>query len=443
MRVNPFFGRMNQTELSMYTTNATTINFNRLPRALRESAAESKYAVAVAMYASSKMSLREVAKECGVTAAGLSAHISKHHRCALFERYGLDPDKHDVWSMKVKPPKGQSLKTHLKYKDAIEACGDIAYIEYNVAQIARLFNLRGPSLAYQLYTHYPDVIPNRENARRQLGIADNTPRGARDISKETYREAVEMYRDTDMTIPEVAEACSVSQSGLSRYMRAYHKDIIAEKADRRKAAKKASALRRTGELSGNGTLYGPKPSTVELYSKALELYHTTDMTVEEIIVATKVPADGFKGYLYQWHRTDRRPPINSASGKYAPAIRSLMENPRDITKVAAEFGLNPDVFRVYLKSHEPELANAQGMMRLPGGNLVKRASYEKYKDAIDEYATSAEDLKSIAARHGLAYNSIMGFVTRNCPAERESHQRLLETARNNPAHGSVDKESLK
>ena len=173
-----------------YTPNAAPINFNRLPGTLRESAAEQKYAAAVAMYSAGSLTLREVAKACGVTAAGLSAHIGKHHRRLLFERYGLDPEKYDLSSLKVKPPKGQSLKTHLKYKDAIEACGDIAYIEYNVSEIARMFHLEGPSLAYQLYIHYPDVIPNREKTRRRLGIADNTHRGARAISVDTYAEAL-------------------------------------------------------------------------------------------------------------------------------------------------------------------------------------------------------------------------------------------------------------
>ena len=148
-----------------------------------------------------------------------------------------------------------------------------------------------------------------------------------------------MSRDNNLTIPEVAKRCQVSQSGLSSYLRYYHKDIITAKANRRKAAKKDAASRRPGELSGNGCLYGPKEATVELYTKAMELYRTTAMTVDDIIAATGVPSDGFKGYLFQWHKDDRREPISVASSKYEAAILSLRENPRDITKVAAEFGL--------------------------------------------------------------------------------------------------------
>ena len=325
---------------------------------MRESAAERKYAAAVAMYSSTSLTLCEVAKACGVTAAGLSAHIGKHHRRLLFDRYGLDPEKYDLLTLKVKPPKGQSLKTHLKYKDAIEACGDIAYIEYNVSEIARMFGLSGIDLASQLYVHYPDVIPDRERVRGQLGISDRAQRGVRSTTAETYAKALEMYRDTDLTISETAKRCGVSASGLSRYLRFYRKDIVALKSGRRKAAKKDAKSRCAGELSGNGSLYGPKPETVELYSKAMELYRSTAMTVDEITAVTGVPTDGFKGYLFQWHKDDRREPASPASSKYAAAILSLKETPRDITKVASEFGLNADVFRKYLKTHEPQLADS-------------------------------------------------------------------------------------
>ena len=278
---------------------------NRLPKALREEAAERKYADAVAMYAATSLPVKHVAEECGVTPFGLSAHIAKHHRDLLFARYGLDANDKDLSSMKVKPPKGQSLKTHLKYKDAIEACGDIAYIECNVSQVGRLFGVDGSTLAAQLRVHYPDVIPAREKLRQRLGIADNTHRGARQWCVEAYEEALKMYRDTDMTIPEVAEKCGVSKSGFSQFLRFYHHDVIDEKSNRRKAAKRKTGERKPGELSGNGTPYGPKPETAARYAPAVELYRTTPLTLKEIAEKTGVSAGALKGYLHLWHRGEK------------------------------------------------------------------------------------------------------------------------------------------
>ena len=79
--------------------------------------------------------------------------------------------------MKVKSPRGQSHTTHLKYREAIAACGDIAYVEFNIAEIARLFGVDPTGLSSQLRVHYPDVIPAREALRQRLGIADRLHRG--------------------------------------------------------------------------------------------------------------------------------------------------------------------------------------------------------------------------------------------------------------------------
>ena len=229
----------------------------------RKEAAMQKYAPAVELYASTNLSIRKIAEKCGVTPGGLSAHIGKYFRPLLFIRYKLDDQSYKGLNIKIKPPRGQSLKTHLKYKDAIEACGDIAYIELNISQIAQLFNLDGSALASQLRVHYPDIIPNREKLRRELGIADNIHRGARPSSKEIYDTALNTYRTTDLSIPEVAQRCNVSKGGFSQFLRFYHHKLISEKAKRRLAARRERGMRSPGALAGNGRLYGPNAETIK------------------------------------------------------------------------------------------------------------------------------------------------------------------------------------
>lgn len=419
---------MTEPQKNAYQPTVKPVDFNRLPVSLRAAGADRKYAEAVKMYATTDLSICRVAQLCGVTPGGLSAHIGRYHRPLLYARYGLDANNSEAQPLKVKPPKGQSLKTHLKYKDAIEACGDIAYIEYNVSQIARLFGLNPTALTSQLRVHFPEIIPGRECLRQQLGIADNTHRGARKASVEVYEEAMAMYRDTDMTIPEVAKLCDVSKGGLVQYLRFYHKDILDAKAARRKSATKTDGL--VGELSGNGRLYGPNAETVKLYAAALELYRTTSMSISEIAAETGVSSSGFRAYLKYWSddlpANSRR--TKATAAKYADAIASLKASPRPVAEVAAEFKLNPDVFREYLKAHEPELAASQGMTRLAAGKMVRSSSRAKYQAAISEYAATAEPLKTIALRHGINYNSLLGYVLRNCPQERESHKKMVALA---------------
>ncbi len=213
------------------------------------------------------------------------------------------------------------------------------------------------------------------------------------------------------------------------------------------ASQRKIGMRKPGALSGNGRVYGPNAKTVELYAQSLELYRHSDKSIEEIARETGVPMEGFRSYLSQWHTTDiahrrgfscddtnlpdlseTRRFLKSSRNKYSEAIKSLRENPRNISEVAAEYGFNTDVFREYLKVHEPELAAMQGMIKLSNGKLVKRSSYEKYRAAIEEYATSPDTLLSIAERHGIVYKSLVAFVKRNCPAEQESHNRAVEKA---------------
>lgn len=119
-----------------------------------------------------------------------------------------------------------------------------------------------------------------------------------------------------------------------------------------------------------------------------------------------------------------------AARKYAPAIKSLREKPRPITQVAKEFGLNSEVFRQYLKKHELSLFERHGMIRLKDGRKGKRSSYEKYQDAIRDYATSTDSIRVIADSHGIVYQTLIGFLLRLCPDERKSHQELVEKTKN-------------
>ncbi|MDE6512032.1 MAG: transcriptional regulator [Muribaculaceae bacterium] len=383
-------------------------DLNRLPSADRISAARSKYAAAVELYASSSLTIREIAEETGLTPKALSKHLSTHCRHLLYKRYGMAVPPNDR-PIRIKSPRGQSRATHLKYKEAIEACGDIAYVEFNVSQIARIFGLNPTGLSAQLKVHYPDIIPARETLRKRLGIADRLQRGAKASSRSAYAEAVTLYRDSDLTIREVADRFGISASGLGQHMRHYHHDTIAAKARSRRESKRDTYDRREGALSGNGQLYGPHPQTSRLYERAFELYNEGRKTISEVVRETGVPPAGFRHYLDQWCREARR---NRKDGKYGEAIASLRANPRAVTEVAREFGLNADVFREYIKNHAPDLAEGQGMVRLDNGKLVKKTAWDKYRPAIEEYRKEGGSLRPIALRHGLTYNSLLSFLKR-------------------------------
>lgn len=425
---------------------AESVSGRDLCRYEKMAASDAKYARALELFITTDMRSSDIAHECNVSAPAFRSWLARRHRDLLLTRHGIKAEDKDLQLVKIFPPKGQRPATYLKFKDAIEACDNMNYIEYNVSQIARIFGLNGTQLAGQLRAHYPDVIPFREMVRKRLGIADNTHRGVRPWCDEQYADAVAMYLSTDKTIEQVADECGVSFRGLDQHLRFYHKDVINGKEQRRA---KAKGNQKKGLLVGNGQLKAPRGGSEEKYRMAIELADTTNLTISEIAARTGLNVNTVRYHLRTWHKDillkrrciaavddaesvvlkETKHYLKATADKYAPAIAWLKNNPgRAVAEAAAEYGFNPEVFRDYLKEHEPELAASCGMTRRANGRLVKRSSEEKYKAAIQEYATTTESLMSIAKRHGIVYNSIMGYVMRNCPEERETHNRLVEAA---------------
>lgn len=412
---------------------------------LKRHALHCKYEKAVAIYADTDMPMKDIAKECGVTVGGLGSYLRRYWRELVLRRHQIHADGKKAEDIKIMEAGKQSIHAHAKYKDAVAACDSLNYIDLNVSQIARKFGTDGTALANFMRIHYPETLVWREKVRRRLGINDNIWHGARPECTEQYAKAVEMYRNTEMTMREVSAACKVSPSGFSQHLRFYHKEILKRRKQKRETAK-AKRQQVLGELTGNGRIYRPSPATKQRYAQALELYRNTTLTMKEIVRRTGVPAEGFRFYLHKWHKdlvierlgissnvsghTDLRKArkrMKTVAAKYAEAIESLKNNPRPVAKVAAEYGFNPEVFRDYLHKHEPELARQQGMMKTANGKTVSRRSEEKYGEAVRLYGTTTESLKSIAARLGLAYNSVGGYIRRNYPEVMALHQNLLKT----------------
>lgn len=415
---------------------------------LKRHALHCKYEKAVTLYADTDRTIKDIAKECKVSRGGLGSYLRRYWRELVLRRHQIHVDGKKAEEIKIMEAGKQNVNAHAKYKDAVAACDSLNYIDLNVSQIARKFGTDGTALANFMRIHYQETLVWREKVRQRLGINDNIRRGARSECVKQYARAVELYRNTEMTMMEVAEACKVSLSGFSQHMRFYHKEILKKKIQMRKNAK-AKRQRTFGELTGNGRTYKPSPMTEQKYAAALALYKDTALTMKKIVEQTGVPEGGFRSYLRLWHKdlvlersgidkgekvTDlrrERKRMKTVAAKYEKAIESLKTNPRPVSAVAAEYGFHPEVFRDYLHKHEPELARKQGMMKASNGKTVSRRSEEKYAEAVRLYETTTETLKSIAARLGLTYNSVGGYIRRNYPEVIIRHQRLLEAQADN------------
>lgn len=403
---------------------------------------EAKYSEAVRLYADQQFSIREICAKCGVTVNGLTSYINRYHRHLLLERNGVKCDGKEAADIKLPSFRRQKPATHAKYKEAIRACDSMDYIEMNVSQIARKFGLNGTDLGRQLRTHYPEILEFRERARHRLGVNDNLPRGCRPFSAEQYARAVEMLRgDRYITIQEAADACNVSYLGLEQHLLFYHKELVGKRI---KVREKALRQQRKDEITGRGTVHAPTPETKAKYAEAVRLYRTTRMSAARIAAETKVSKKGFYEYLQKWHKElicerknipyEEGVPVDwsqarkynpATAAKYAEAIRKLKKSKLSTAAVAAEYGLQPEAFRSYLKEHEPELHARLGMVKTDNGKVMARHSMEKYGEALRLYATTAESAKSLARRFGFNDCSLGQFIRRHFPEAVEKHNELV------------------
>lgn len=403
-----------------------------------------KYEEAVNLYIDTDMTQKAISEKCKISLAGFGNYLRRHWREQVLIRHNISVGEFAPDKVKIIAAGTQSVKAHAKYKEAVSACDSLTYIEFNVSQIARKFGQDGTALANYMRIHYPDTLVWREKVRHKLGINDNVHHGVRPECASQYAEAVEMYRESNRTIPEVAELCKVSEGGLSQHLRFYHKDILKQKKEEREKAQQKRS-KTIGDLMGNGRIYKPTAESEEKYKKALSLYKNTSLTMKEIVSQTGVPAEAFRFYVHKWHKdlvcerlgikeeidenTDlrkARKKMKTVAAKYEKAIESLRNNPRPVTKVAEEYGFNADVFRNYLHKHEPDLAKQQGKRMTEDGKYISLRSEEKYAKAIELYNTTTESLKSIARKLNINYNSLGGFLRRNRPDVIINHNNLLK-----------------
>lgn len=220
----------------------------------------------------------------------------------------------------------------------------------------------------------------RENMRSKREEAVSPPRNIRVDPHETFREALQLYMDSDLKRSEVCRRCGVNYNLFSYYLRRYHPRVLA-------AARRKRSLYHKEQMK----------QSKRRYRKAIRLYASTDLSCREICERTGVSASGFRSYIHRHHRD-----IVQERGR-------LLAERRTIRPQGGEKPM----------SH----------VLLENGKNVLLRSTDKYSEAIRIYRTTPESLKSIATRFGLVYNTVGQFIRRNLPEAIRQHKALVAKSR--------------
>ena len=139
------------------TDTRRTLSGRERTLTLKRHALHCKYEKAVELYADTDMTIKDIAKECGVSAGGLGSYLRRYWRELVLRHYQIHMDGKEAKDIKIMEAGKQNENAHTKYKDAVAACDSLTYIDLNVSQIARKFGTDGTSLANFMRIHYAEV----------------------------------------------------------------------------------------------------------------------------------------------------------------------------------------------------------------------------------------------------------------------------------------------
>ena len=332
---------------------------------------------------------------------------------------------------------GQRPETRERYDKAVQACKDIDYLDMTIGGIAHMFGHTDQCLRNHLQRHYPELLKKRELIRVQLGLNKRPLRGVSDSTAAKYAPAVEMLRTSDMTISEVAKHFGMNTHALQQHVLYHHRDVARQRMEKRL---QALDQRATGGMSGTGRPNAPRKATEELYTEAVEMYRTTDLTVPEIALKCGVMVHNFQTYLQRWCRSDievrrklrqeklerqqqeraemgDRSRSAMARQRYMPAVK-LIEEGATYEEAAEKLGLNAENLYRWVKEYLPDVHRQEyqnQIVQLPEGTTCTKESWAKFGEAATAYCETDESMNSIARRFGLSPTSFCHFLARKFP----------------------------
>lgn len=320
---------------------------------------EEKYREAIELYRTTGLPVREICARTGVPFTAFRSFLHSCYRELMFARYGMEVAPEEAAATRLRKRSGQTAASRAKYGEAIRACDDIAYIEYNVSQIAYMFHLDPSGLGSQLRNHYPEIIERRERERHRLGMNDNQHRGVKPWCKEQYAEAVEHLRTTDDTIRRTADLSRTKQ---------YLKSTAA------KYAGAIACLKETGRPTAEvAREFGLHPETFREYVRE----HEPELAAR----------------LGMTRLADGRQVLARSMEKYGEAVRLYETTTEPLRSIADRLGLQYNSVGGFVRRSRPDAIEAHN--RLVEREEALRKEKEQAESAALALQREAEEKERI------------------------------------------------
>ena len=316
----------------------------------------------------------EIARLFGHTDQRLRNQLQRHFPEVLRERDRLRV----ALGLNSQPLRGVSPSTEARYAPAIEL---LRTTSLTIREVAEHCGLTMVALQQHVLYHHRDLAEKRLNLRlnaldkyKLVGGISGTgrPNAPRKATQEMYAEALEMYRTTNLTVPEIALKCGVITHNFQCYLQRWcRSDMVVRK---KLHQEKVERQRQKREEQGGRTR---TVLAVRKYTPALQLIEE-GATYEEAAEKLGIDVENLSRWVRKYHK--------------------------DI--------------------HEQEHRNQ--IVTLPEGTTCTKASWRQFGEAAMAFYESDESVNKIADRFGLCQSSLHHFLVRKFPQTVARRKEIRE-----------------
>ena len=262
--------------------------------------------------------------------------------------------------------RGVSKETELKYAPAVEM---LRTTDLTIAEVAQRCNVSSQGLQQHVLYHHRDLAQRRLEKRfhavdqRATGGMSGTgrPNRPRKATEALYAEALEMYRTTDLTVPEIALKCGVITHNFQCY---------------------------------------------------LQRWCRSDMAVRE-----KLRQEKLEQQRKEREEIGNRSRTFKALKKYSPALK-IIEDGATYEEAAERLGVDVGNLCWWVRNNHPEIhwqEHQNQIVWLPEGTSCRKSSWDRFGEAVHAYCETDESINEIARRFGLYPSSLRNFLVRKFP----------------------------
>lgn len=241
------------------------------------------------------LNVSQIAYKFKVDATGLGNQLRTHYP-DIVERREKERKKRGIADNFHRGARPYAVET---YRPAVEL---LKTTDMTIREAADVCNVSFGGLREHVLQYHRSLVESRMGKRLEGGripkIGKVSGNGSVRLPKEEqnrqYAEALELYRNTSLTMKDICQKTGVKLSGLKNYLRMWHKDLI---------FKRRGAIL-SDDASDRQSLEGVKranPRTAIKYSSAIAELETGDVSVEAVARKYGFIPEVFRQYIKQHH----------------------------------------------------------------------------------------------------------------------------------------------